>query len=242
MKERVFYIINLDKQRIGVLSLFLFALFFSFFFLGVSVGKGRTEVINQTQSVTKQEEVITNSQISLAQANPSLTNADETIPLPKSNGMEIPMADLQPGNTNPNFAESSTAKDEEEEKKAQVLDLTKQIPLPKKETTKRKEVAFKNLSTTKEKKISKKNQIQSSDKLYTVQLGAFGTRESSETFLAKVNEAKPKSKPFIIYKNGFFVVQIGKSSDKDQLKKMISKLPSDTRSKAMVVSFIPLNK
>ncbi|PKA24784.1 cell division protein, partial [Leptospira sp. mixed culture ATI2-C-A1] len=76
MKERVFYVINLDKQRIGVLSLFLFALFFSIFFLGVSVGRGKQE---EAQSLQKKTEE--------TQAKPELT--ESTIPAPvTANGVD----------------------------------------------------------------------------------------------------------------------------------------------------------
>jgi cell division septation protein DedD len=243
MKERVFYVINLDKQRIGVLSLFLFALFFSFFFLGVSVGKGKSETQNPSQV---RENVIPE----VSKVEEKNSPLEETIPLPKPSALEVPMADLQTANnmsstqasiTNPNFAESSTAKDEEEERKAQIVDLTKPINLPKKSETKHKEVALKNQSPLREKREAKKEFI-SNEKLYTIQLGAFGTRESAESFVNRTNQEKPKSRAFIVYKNGFFVVQMGKSPNKESLQKMIGKLKSDTKSKAMIVSFIPLNR
>jgi cell division protein FtsN len=246
MKERVFYVVNLDKQRIGILSLFLFALFFSFFFLGVSVGKGRTDSPAQPQTAVTLTPEIT-------KADSQIQNSEETIPLPKSQAMEVPMADIAsiPGSTgsvstqanitNPYYAESSTTKDEEEERKAQVVDLTKPLTIVKKTETKRKEVALRNQSPIKEKRSIRK-EAASNEKLYTIQLGAFGTRESAESFVKKVNHEKPKSKAFIIYKNGFFVVQLGKSAHKEDLQKLVSKLRPETKSKAMIVSFIPLNR
>jgi|JI8StandDraft_1071087.scaffolds.fasta_scaffold00316_26 cell division septation protein DedD len=239
MKERVFYVVNLDKQRIGILSLFLFALFFSFFFLGVSVGKGKTDTnVIPSPSAQTQPEIVKAE---------SLTPTEEGIPLPKAQNMEVPMADIasnvstQANVTNPYYAESSTAKDEEEERKAQVIDLTKHTATSKKTETKHKELTLRNQSPVKEKKLAKK-EVHSSEKLYTIQLGAFGTRDSAESFLAKVNQEKPKLKAFIIYKNNLFVVQMGKSSNKENLQKQLSKLKTETRSKAMVVSFIPLNR
>lgn len=44
MKEKVFYVINLDNKRITLLSAFLIGLLFSFFFLGVSIGRKRGQV------------------------------------------------------------------------------------------------------------------------------------------------------------------------------------------------------
>ncbi len=245
MKERVFYVVNLDKQRIGILSLFLFALFFSFFFLGVSVGKGRSENGQmQQQALASTPEIV--------QAETKAT-AEESIPLPKSQNMEVPMADVatnsgiqgnattQANITNPYYAESSTAKDEEEERKTQVVDLTKPIATLKKSETKHKEVAFRNQSPVKVKKSINK-EYSADEKLYTVQLGAFGTRESAETLLGSLNAQKLKLKSFIVYKNGYFVVQMGKSPNKSELQKAIAKLKPEYKSKAMVVSFIPLNR
>lgn len=245
MKERVFYVVNLDKQRIGILSLFLFALFFSFFFLGVSVGKGRSEngTMPQTSPASTPEVV-------QAESKPT---TEESIPLPKSQNMEVPMADIagnsgiqnnatsQANLTNPYYAESSTTKDEEEERKAQVVDLTKPVVTLKKSASKHKEVAFRNQSPVKEKKSVKK-EYAVDEKVYTVQLGAFGTRESAETLLGQLNAQKLKMKSFIVYKNGYFVVQMGKSPNKVELQKSIAKLKPEFRSKAMVVSFIPLNR
>ncbi len=254
MKERVFYVINLDKQRIGVLSLFLFALFFSFFFLGVSVGKGRLESAptpntaslqqtntEETSSPANKEESIP-APMSSSDPNTKPSKSKETVAL--GSGMEVPMADV--GNvTNPYYAETSTAKDEEDEKKAQVVDLNKPTVLPKKTAAKHTELAFKNQAPVKTKATKKETVVVPAPgkQLYTLQLGAFGTRDGAESFLAKVtshSKSKLSSKPFIVYKNGYFVVQMGKSSDKEQLKKQLSKLSAEVKTKAIVVSFIPL--
>ncbi len=238
MKERVFYVINLDKQRIGILSLFLFALFFSFFFLGVSVGKGRTEQIAPLATPQAEMEV--------SKTDTPSAQIEEGIPQPKQTPvLEVPMADVQPTQTNPYYAESSTAKDEEEEKKSQVIDLTKPASVTKKTETKQSFVALKNQSPSKPKTAQKKEvatNVSSQGPLYTIQLGAFSTRESAENLVSKVNSEKSKSKAFIVYKTGLFVVQMGKSHDKESLSKQLNRLKSEFRSKAMVVSFIPLNR
>ncbi|PJZ85772.1 SPOR domain-containing protein [Leptospira harrisiae] len=261
MKERVFYVINLDKQRIGVLSLFLFALFFSIFFLGVSVGRGKQE---EAQTLQKKSE--------LTQISPETT--ESTIPAPiTTNGteatvgtnaasslvqgtkskeqtnasQEIPMADV--GN-HPYFVETSTAKDEEEEKKQQIVDLTKRRE--KRELSAKQEERFKNLAPTS--KLSKSQKLpslasstnKSDGKQFTIQLAAFNSRQSAETFLSQLkadNHGKLPAKSFILVKNGFFVVQLGKSKDKGSLSKVLSKtsMPKEIKSKAMVVSYQPLS-
>ncbi|GBF49382.1 sporulation and cell division repeat protein [Leptospira ryugenii] len=243
MKERVFYVINLDKQRIGILSLFLFALFFSVFFLGVSVGKGRQEISAST--LPPQENVELPKQENLALASQNQTNRTEEMVVsnPKSNvSMEVPLADVNQGqtNTNPYYAETSTAKDEEEEAKSHVIDLNKQSVSRKETSHKKKEVALKNVAPKKEKKAIAP-EAEAKQKLYTLQLGAFGQREAAESLLTKVNQSSTKAKAFIVFKNGYFVVQMGKTSDKDSLKKIQQKLPLDVRGKSMVVSFIPLH-
>ncbi|MCW7489818.1 SPOR domain-containing protein [Leptospira meyeri] len=260
MKERVFYVINLDKQRIGVLSLFLFALFFSIFFLGVSVGRGKQE---EAQSLQKKTEE--------TQAKPELT--ESTIPAPvTANGVdtnlgtnaasslvqgtktkeqtiasqEIPMADV--GN-HPYFVETSTAKDEEEEKKQQIVDLTKR---KEKQVSTKQEERFKNLAPTTKPSKSQKLPSQvtvtnkAEGKQFTIQLAAFTSRQSAETFLSQLkadNHGKLPTKSFIVVKNGFFVVQMGKSKDKGSLSKILSKtsMPKEIKSKAMVVSYQPLS-
>ncbi|TGL37636.1 SPOR domain-containing protein [Leptospira perdikensis] len=262
MKERVFYVINLDKQRIGVLSLFLFALFFSIFFLGVSVGKGKAE---ETQTLYKKLEVspvapeVTDGSIPApTTATPdaanttvgtnvasSLVQGTKTKEQPNLS-QEIPMADV--GN-HPYFVETSTAKDEEEEKKQQVVDLTKRT---EKKVSANKVESFKNLAPTSKSYKSQKTNSQvvtttkSEGKQYTLQLAAFTSRQSAETFLSQLksdNHGKLAAKTFIVVKNGFFVVQMGKSKDKSSLSKALSKtsMPKEIKSKAMVVSYQPLS-
>lgn len=263
MKERVFYVINLDKQRIGVLSLFLFALFFSIFFLGVSVGKGKAE---ETQTLYKKSEASpvtpevtegsipapTNATPNAADASVGTNAASSLVQGTKTKeqtnlSQEIPMADV--GN-HPYFVETSTAKDEEEEKKQQIVDLTKRSE--KRVTANKGEERFRNLAPTSKHSKSQKStssvtaQKSSEGKQFTVQLAAFTSRQSAETFLSQLksdNHGKLAAKTFIVVKNGFFVVQMGKSKDKSSLSKTLSKtsMPKEIKSKAMVVSYQPLS-
>lgn len=261
MKERVFYVINLDKQRIGVLSLFLFALFFSIFFLGVSVGKGKQEdTITRAKSAepTPAGPELTDGSIpsptaaNVADAAVGTNAASSLVQGTKTKeqtnlGAEIPMADV--GN-HPYFVETSTAKDEEEERKQQVVDLTKRTE--KKVSTTKGEERTKNLVSTSKHSKSQKTSSQmgsatkSEGKQFTIQLAAFASRQSAETFLSQLkadNHGKLAAKSFIVVKNGFFVVQMGKSKDKSSLTKVLSKtsMPKEIKSKAMVVSYQPLS-
>ncbi|MCW7462367.1 SPOR domain-containing protein [Leptospira limi] len=267
MKERVFYVINLDKQRIGVLSLFLFALFFSIFFLGVSVGKGKTEEshtsIKPSLTATNPETSDTNlpSPDSLAKKGEETPNLNQqgtqvasslvqgTKPKESVSSQEIPMADI--GN-HPYYIETSTAKDEEEERKQQVVDLTKSKE--QRNVTVAKEEKLKNISHVSKGKEKPNHvssnlpkSVKSNDVKYlTIQLAAFTNRKSAETFLSQLqadNQGKLKSKSFIVVKNGFFVVQLGKSKDRDSLLKTLSKtnMPKEIKAKAMVIQYQPLS-
>lgn len=266
MKERVFYVINLDKQRIGVLSLFLFALFFSIFFLGVSVGKGRTieqkpgnqttgDSVSQLGSVEGNQTLdkdskTPSSEIESGTSNNSKVSGNPNLSanLTQQNNLqsnEIPMADV--GNAKL-YAESSTQKDEEEERK-NIVDLTKSSE--SKQTKGRIEHKFKNLAPSPKRstQTSVSKAVSSSSNsvgnLYTIQLGAFATKASAEKFLTQVNldnKNLTKLKAFIIVKNGYFVVQIGKTSNKDSLTKQLSKLKlsKEVKSKALIVGYSPL--
>ncbi|TGL99769.1 SPOR domain-containing protein [Leptospira jelokensis] len=267
MKERVFYVINLDKQRIGVLSLFLFALFFSIFFLGVSVGKGKTEDtqnrVNPNLASDQKESGIpseaANANLKTAEGNPSGTNPEGiqvasslvqgTKPKEPIASQEIPMADI--GN-HPYYNETSTAKDEEEERKQQIVDLTKSKE--QRSTFVPKEEKLKNIARTGKTQGKQKTTVPSvsksvqttEGKQFTIQLAAFTNRKSAETFLSQLqsdNQGKLKAKAFIMVKNGFFVVQLGKAKEKDSLQKLLTKtvMPKEIKAKAMIIPYQPLS-
>lgn len=268
MKEKVFYVINLDKQRIGVLSLFLFALFFSIFFLGVSVGKGKaddnqtytkpnmavaspagTDTNLPTPEALKQKAEETNQTQSSQGTQVASSLVQGTKPKDNIASQEIPMADI--GN-HPYYMETSTAKDEEEERKQQVVDLTKSKE--QRSTYVPKEEKLKNISTTLRIKEKQKQSLPTQTKLVanvdgkflTIQLAAFTNRKSAETFLSQLladNKGKLKAKSFIVVKNGYFVVQLGKSKDRDSLQKVLSKtvMPKEIKSKAMIIQYQPLS-
>ncbi|EOQ90416.1 sporulation and cell division repeat protein [Leptospira yanagawae serovar Saopaulo str. Sao Paulo = ATCC 700523] len=266
MKERVFYVINLDKQRIGVLSLFLFALFFSIFFLGVSVGKGKSEEtqnrVNPTLASPETEGRLPSPTADVAtktaeevpgQSNPSGSQVASSLvqgtkPKDSISSQEIPMADI--GN-HPYYNETSTAKDEEEERKQQVVDLTKSKE--HRTTYVPKEEKLKNITKTQRQGKQKttapsisKSVHTTEGKQFTIQLAAFTNRKSAETFLSQLqsdNPGKLGTKAFIMVKNGFFVVQLGKTKDKDSLQKLLSKtvMPKEIKAKAMIIQYQPLS-
>lgn len=95
MKEKIFYVINLDNKRILILSAFLIGLFFSFFFLGVSVGKKR-EGISDEGSLTLNETKNLKIQDSIPFADPGRISSEGN-----NASAEIPEANVNsPSNTN----------------------------------------------------------------------------------------------------------------------------------------------
>lgn len=235
MKERVFYVINLDKQRMGVLALFFGALLFSFFFLGVSIGKGKSEFQNAEK-------------ISLA--SPSLEGTEE--PSAKDTTEMIPLAE-GPLNQASETTELIVNREEEEvSKKAQIIDLTKsgqitkrelamrnqsppprEIPLSKSELKKEESVKPIAHKQTTEPTLAKKSKTNS----FTYQLGSFSTKTAAESFSSQLRKRGIASK--IVSKGTNFAVILGKSSDKDSLRKVLddSKLLPNEKEKAFLISY-----
>ncbi len=234
MKERVFYVINLDKQRMGVLALFFGALLFSFFFLGVSIGKGKSEFQNAEK-------------ISLA--SPSLEGTEE--PSAKDTTEMIPLAE---GPLNPvsDTTELTVNREEEEvSKKVQIIDLTKsaqntkrelamrnqsplrEIPLSKSELKKEESVKPIAHKQATEPNLAKKSKSNS----FTYQLGSFSTKTAAESFSSQLRKRGIASK--IVSKGTNFAVILGKSSDKDSLRKVLddSKLLPNEKEKAFLISY-----
>lgn len=233
MKERVFYVINLDKQRIGVLSLFLFALFFSFFFLGVSVGKGRVEAASRLPEASTPETPAVKVDKEENHSNAVVSNEI------KPQTSEIPMADV---GTPSYFAETSTQKDEEEEKKAQVVELSTK----KEQQTKVLKVS--NLAPREHSdRVHKRTpkQITTSKEQYTIQLVAFSSRSKAEETVTKLKLENPKWKKsfFLVAKPSAYAVQFGKSSSKESLSNKLSqiKLPKGWKEKSILVPLAPLS-
>ena len=76
MKERVFYVLNLDNRRIFTLAIFLVAMLFSFFFLGLSIGKKQG-----IMEAYKYDSIKPLSQNVAATTNPSASTPQEIIEL-----------------------------------------------------------------------------------------------------------------------------------------------------------------
>lgn len=218
MKEKIFYVVNLDKKRISVLSLFLVGLISSFFFLGVSVGKGN-RIAGNLQASDKN---IADKEV----ASPSENSLSEKKEDPKQE--EVALSNISPHANNT---------EEEKKPEAEVIDLEKPG-----ENVGRQENLYQNKPTPNLNKKTPKNGISSPTKsqgAYSVQLVAFNRKSDADLYLRKLSKdnARLSQKPFIVPRGKLFLVRIGKSNDKDELKKLLSKIKVDEniRKQAIIV-------
>lgn len=222
MREKIFYIVNLDKKRISILSLFLLGLLFSFFFLGVSVGKGNAVATNQDiNSIPRDQETKS------AVAKIELSENEETAQL----------ANIAPIEKEPNKGKNTLT--EPETKEAEIINLT--IPG---ENIKRQEEIFSQKKAPPIQRKSSPKKVKKPDTttklgLYTVQLIAFTSKADAEFYVKRIlNENSTlKSKPFITHRGRFYLVRIGTSSHKAELRTLLSQLKIDEkiRSQALIV-------
>ncbi|MCC5815518.1 MAG: SPOR domain-containing protein [Leptospira sp.] len=213
MKEKVFYIVNLDKKRISVLSLFLVGLLFSFFFLGVSVGKGNAIVQNRYDAFPQENKKV------IEKPENSESTEDQTVTF---------------SNKAPEILDSNKVSNEESE----VVDL--QTPG---ENVKRQENLHQDKPAPNLQKKSPKKQITASSNTgsgsYTIQLAAFTSLSDAEFYIKRIIKDNPnlKSKPFSKKSGKFYLVRIGGSNDQDELKNLLKNLKIDEkiRNQALIV-------
>ncbi|MCZ8239040.1 MAG: SPOR domain-containing protein [Leptospiraceae bacterium] len=262
MREKIFYVINLDKNRIGLLSLLLLGLLFSFFFLGVSVGRGNTKIaksqmanenqISEASGEAKDEKDATDPN-SVSESNDAVANhalndsnlgndslrTDSALPSNPSQENAESAEEIKLSNKAPNSllttATNSTIVDLQSSK------LEQTVPS---ENTRRQEILHsqdsKSLSSLSKKTPKKSNTLISGQTgIYTVQVAAFTDKSVAETYAKKINLENPrlKVKAYVKKRGKNFLVRLGADNDKDQLKKLISilKLDSSIRKSAIIV-------
>lgn len=223
MKEKIFYVVNLDQKRISILAVFFTGLLFSFFFLGVSVGKGRTLAnaplptepeISQSLPTTDPQPTEPKQEETVQLANRSPKSDTDLLPTPSIQGQDLgktEVIDLQ-------------APSENTERQAQIFE--KQTPPP---------VVSK--KTARKPSLSEDAMVRGG--LYTIQLVAFSQKSDADFFRKKLIQDNPKlkTKPFVKQKGSLYLVRIGQSDSKDDLKKILTslKLEEKVRSQAMIV-------
>ncbi|EPG66182.1 SPOR domain-containing protein [Leptospira wolffii] len=220
MKEKVFYVINLDNKRITLLSLFLLGLLFSFFFLGVSVGRKRGQV---------QEDLALNSQGGLSSSSSSVSqNMEESVRISENKREEeVKFRNLPPG--------------------AEVVDLNSEVSPAKKEEPSKIEVDAPSHSSSEKKivrrekepkksvsvaskKVSHPRKVEKSDDDFFVQVAAFKTKEKADELKSSLGGKSYVKKT----KNGYFTVRMGNFPSKDEAEKSMKRLPSNLKDKALV--------
>lgn len=262
MREKIFYVINLDKNRIGLLSLLLLGLLFSFFFLGVSVGRGNTkiaksQIANENQiseasgevknekeaydpnAVPESNETVANISSNESKLRKDSLITDSALPSNPSQENGEPAEGIKLSNKAPNSllatANNSTIVDLQSSKSEQ------NVPS---ENTKRQEMLHsqdsKSLSSLSKKTAKKSNTLISGQTgIYTIQVAAFTDKSVAETYAKKINLENPrlKVKAYVKKSGKNYLVRLGADNDKDQLRKLISilKLDSSIRKSAIIV-------
>ncbi|WP_078131910.1 SPOR domain-containing protein [Leptospira alexanderi] len=240
MKEKIFYVINLDNKRILILSTFLIGLLFSFFFLGVSVGKKRADGSNE-ESLTLNEFKNQKIQDSIPFSEPG------QIPSEGNNAVasaEIPEANVNsPSNTNSQesvtFKNIPPAAEVVEFKKPGVISTnvekenrTALETLSVKEPNDSKKM--KRNEEKKSKRVFSKSSVESGG--FSLQVAAFKEKEKADG-LKKSISGKEKNTKAIVKKsrNGYYTVRFGFASSKKEAESFVKLLPVKLRSGAIVV-------
>jgi cell division protein FtsN len=204
MKEKTFYTINLDMTRIIV----IIALFF--LILGYVYMLGRK---NPTPTVSE----------------PPQNNSSEKVPIKDDKGpnpnltskTEEPGSDVIDLSTKENLDETDllTTPNEVEDVKPEEVKKKKS----RKAVRKRKETPT--ISSTAPVEV-----------LYTIQLGAFSSLEKATRFKNQVmaNNKELATIPYIEQKDGLFLVRLGSSSSREELKKIIDSLDDSLSSIARI--------
>ncbi|WP_061221167.1 SPOR domain-containing protein [Leptospira borgpetersenii] len=235
MKEKIFYVINLDNKRILILSTFLIGLLFSFFFLGVSVGKKRAGDSNE-ESLALNEFKNQKIQDSIPFSEPGQVEGNASAEIPEVNVNSPSNANSQESVTFKNIPPAAEVvefkKPEavsthvEKENRTALETLSVKEPSDSKKT-KRNE-------GKKSKRISSKSSVESG--VFSLQVAAFKEKEKADG-LKKSISGKEKNTKAIVKKsrNGYYTVRFGSASSKKEAESFVKLLPVKLRSGAIVV-------
>lgn len=230
MKEKIYYVVNLDSSRLFFLFTLLCVLLTSFFFLGVSIGRSKQAIAVQME---KEKESLPKEEYSkipekeIASNSLGDTNSNLTTPVVDDLALR-------------NISSRESKIDPASEKSEQVVDLG---------STEKNDTAFETnppekVSKTKKRKtvskVSKKSVVSKSDGLYTIQVASFKNRDKAAEFLNKIqaeNKGKFVYPPYIVTSSGNFQVRVGKSSDRKRVESLLSRLKLDPslKKKASIV-------
>ncbi|MBE7410577.1 MAG: SPOR domain-containing protein [Leptospiraceae bacterium] len=224
MKERTFYVINLDNKRIGIILVLLAVMLSSFFLLGMSIGKKKA--IAENPEKPESMEVVSEKY-----ELPGMEKKSDFSPNPENSGLK--------------HSDSLAAK------KTEVIELNhsfKEEPLSGKNKL---SASFPDSDFSKKPKISKKQSIKGTkekiiklaprpakvvrNETYTVQLGAFRNKKEAYSLKNSLVQSKKGLKPYIQKEGEMYFVRIGNSKDKKELKKIIDRLGQSLQASAMII-------
>ncbi|TGM12700.1 SPOR domain-containing protein [Leptospira selangorensis] len=218
MKEKVFYVINLDNKRISLLSLFLVGLLFSFFFLGVSVGRKRGQVQDDLALNSNRDNL---QSLSSSTVNQAMEESSAPSAIKKEE--EVKFRNLPPG--------------------AEVVDLRSDISPAKKEEPSKIEVEAPSSSHPEKKLVRKEKEskksvhtsprkaaVHKADNDFFVQVAAFKTKEKADELKSSLGGKSYVKKT----KNGYFTVRMGNFPSKEDAEKSMKKLPGNLKENALV--------
>ncbi|WP_039948279.1 SPOR domain-containing protein [Leptospira fainei] len=220
MKEKIFYVINLDNKRITLLSIFLIGLLFSFFFLGVSIGRKRGQVqedlsLNSHNNST----VALSSEPTQGQTPHIAANSAATQNGPREE--EIKFRNLPPGSEIVDLRTNVSST-----KKEDVAKISADAPS---EPHKEKKLVKREKESKKSEVVSRKS-VHKNEGGFYVQIAAFKGREKADELKSSIGGKSYVKKT----KNGYFTVRMGNFPSREDADKSIKKLPSNLKEKAIV--------
>ncbi|MCE9500101.1 MAG: SPOR domain-containing protein [Leptospira sp.] len=229
MKERTFYVINLDNKRIGIIMTMLIVGMCSFFLLGLSVGKRKNMNSNGP--------------------------ATEEVAQPEMQKYELPSAGLT---ETPEKAETAIKlapeKNPVSRKNAELVDLEKldenkdkfskdkiQSSFPGSTNEEMPRIKSKKTARAKKDKDSGKDQAAvtpgTNQQFFTIQLAAFTKREKALKFLKKIRKDNigKNMNPYLHKEADLYYVRIGKSETKKDMVRLLGRLTPSLQTSAMIV-------
>jgi cell division septation protein DedD len=218
LKERTFYTINLDVKRIAILVSILILLLVYSFMLGHTLGKKKAE----------KEIALENSE-----ASTPLSTEDEfsKSPPPEKVSKRIP------GNKPPEISKSEVAEPTTEESVETDIPETPEIPesKPKK---KKDRILNREPKEPREPTPKRGNDSEDEPDLYSLQLGAFSSKEQALKFkenLLTENKRFKKLRPYIMKNGDLYTVRMGRSLQKEDMERERNNLGSDFKKDVLIV-------
>ncbi len=216
LKERTFYTINLDVKRIAILVSILLLLLVYSFMLGHTLGKKKAE------KEIAQDSIESNSPLSVEDEFAKTTPSEK---IPKKN---LAVKPQDPPRSEPIEPTEESVETE--------IPETPEIPESK---PKKKKEKILNREAKEPKEAPKKgNDSEDEPDVYSLQLGAFSTREQAlkyrENLIAE-NRRFKKLKPFIMKNGDLFTVRMGRSLQKEEMEREKNNLGSEFKKDVLIV-------